>query len=208
MDRKRFPLVAQEGVPLLLLMVAAAVSMIVYAEPWYALVPLAALVVLFLLFRDPHRAIPPVALGVVSPADGVIEAVDEVHRCAVQGAAWRVRIRVNWLGAYTVRSPVEGQVMDLNTRPDGVGQECPANALWLRTDEGANVVLQFHGYRLGIPPRAFARFGERLGQGQRCAYLRLARFAEVYLPINGKVNVKVGQSVTAGVDLIGHVPHS
>jgi phosphatidylserine decarboxylase len=77
----------------------------------------------------------------------------------------------------------------------------------VRNDEGDDVVLQFGGYRLGLAPRSFIRFGERIGQGHRCAYLRLAKFADVYMPINGKVLVKPGQQLTAGTDLIGMVPH-
>jgi phosphatidylserine decarboxylase len=69
------------------------------------------------------------------------------------------------------------------------------------------VVLQFDGYRLGLAPRSFVRFGERVGQGQRCAYLRLVRYAEVHLPIRSKVLVEPGQLLLAGSDLIGKVPH-
>lgn len=83
-----------------------------------------------------------------------------------------------------------------------------ANGLWLRTDENDDVVLQFHGYRFGLAPQAFLGYGERVGQGQRCAYLRLARFAEVQLPINGRVLVTVGQQVVAGSDLLAKLPHA
>ena len=67
--------------------------------------------------------------------------------------------------------------------------------------------MQFRGYRFGLAPRSFVRFGERVGQGQRCAYLRLTRIAEVHLPIESTVLVKPGQVVVAGTDLIGKVPH-
>ena len=76
----------------------------------------------------------------------------------------------------------------------------------MQTDEEQDVVLSFSGYRFGLAPRSLAQFGERLGQGQRCAYLRLARFAEVQFPIDGKVLVEVGQTVVAGTDVIGNVP--
>jgi hypothetical protein len=89
---------------------------------------------------------------------------------------------------------VEGSIKDLGK-----------NALWLQTDEGENVVLKFSGYRLGLAPRSFAKFGERLGQGQRFAYLRLTRYAEVQLPADGKILVEVGQIVVAGTDVIGNV---
>ena len=47
----------------------------------------------------------------------------------------------------------------------------------------------------------------RVGQGQRCAYLRLVRYAELHLPIESKVLVEPGQVLVAGSDLIGKVPH-
>jgi phosphatidylserine decarboxylase len=83
-----------------------------------------------------------------------------------------------------------------------------ASGLWLRTDEDDDVVLQFHGHRFGLAPRAFLRYGERVGQGQRCAYLRLTRFAEVQLPINGRVLVVTGQRVSAGSDVLAKLPHA
>ena len=201
------PFVAQEGVLPIALAAALVVLALIYAAAWIALLPLAAAVLLYLLFRDPERLIPPVALGIVSPVDGEVVAIDTTDHCVVQGEAHRVRIRINALGSYTARSPIEGRIMDLHSRFEGVGSECPANALWVETDEGDSVVLQFHEYRLGLPPKSFVRLGERVGQGQRCAYIRLARFAEVYLPLDGRVEVKVGQKIVAGSDLIGAVPH-
>ena len=188
-------------------MLAAVVVLIRYFDPWYALLPAVILVFMFFLFRDPIRIGPSVALGVVSPVDGDVVAVDTTDKCVVQGDAHRVRLRINSLGSYTARSPIEGKVMNLHSGVHGVGPDCPANALWTQTDEGDDVVLQFQGYRLGLAPRSFIRYGERIGQGQRCAYLRLAQFAEVYMPIDGKVLVEPGQRVVAGQDLIGTVPH-
>ena len=204
---RRNPLVAQEGLPLLVLALVLAVFFLRYLPPWLAIFPLAAFALLFLLFRDPGRYVPPIALGIVSPVDGEVVAVDTTDQCVVQGEAYRVRIRIDAFGSYTARCPVEGRVMDLRSRVEGIGPECPANALWVETDEGASVVLQFHEYRLGLPPKSFVRLSERVGQGQRCAYIRLARYADVFLPIDGKVHVEVGQNVVAGTDLIGAVPH-
>ena len=207
MRGQRNPFVAQEGLPILVLVAALVALLLRYFEPWLALLPLAAFVWLVLLFRDPRREVPPVALGIVSPVDGEIVAVATTDRCVVQGEAYRVRIRIDMMGAYTARSPIEGRIMDLHSREEGVGPECPANALWVETDEGDSVVLQFHEYRFGLAPKSLVKLGERVGQGQRCAYVRLARFAELTLPLDGKVEVKVGDRVTAGCDLIGAVPH-
>lgn len=204
---RRNPFVAQEGILPLALIAAIGVLIIRYSNPWLALIPGVLFVLAFLLFRDPRREVPSVALGVVSPADGVITEIEQTDQCVVQGAAHRIRIRIDSLGTYTARSPVEGKVMDLHSNMEGVGEDCPANALWLKTDEGDSVVLMFSGYRLGLAPRSFIRFGERVGQGHRCAYLRLAKFADVYMPIAGTVKATTGQRVIAGSDLLGTVPH-
>ncbi|MGB5256538.1 MAG: hypothetical protein WBN44_04735 [Woeseiaceae bacterium] len=206
MPGRRNPLVASEGILPMLLMVVLAVVLVRYSSPWFALLPAVLLGFMFLLFRDPQRDVPPVALGLVSPVDGEVVEVEKTDQCVVQGEAHRIRIRINSLGAYTARSPMEGRVMNLHSSTEGVGPDCPANALWVRNDEGDNMVMQFHGYRLGLAPRSFVRIGERVGQGHRCAYLRLTQFVDVYLPIAGKVLVKPGQTVTAGADVIGMVP--
>jgi phosphatidylserine decarboxylase len=82
-----------------------------------------------------------------------------------------------------------------------------SSGLWVQTDEKDDVVLQFHGFGLGLGPLAILGYGERVGQGQRCAYLRLTRFAEVQLPMNSRPLVEEGQHVTAGVDVLAKLPH-
>lgn len=207
MREKRVSIVATEGVPFLVLALVLAALALRYAPWWVALVALLLFVLLFLLFRDPHRRIPSVAMGVVSPVDGEVVSVEETDRCVVQGVAQRIRLRVNAFGTYAARSPVEGRIMDLSSKIDGVAEGCPVNALWIETDEGHSVVLRFDEYRFGIAPHSFVRFGERVGQGYPCAYLRLVRFADVYLPVDSKLKVEPGQRVQAGSDVIAVLQH-
>ncbi len=180
---------------MLALVIALGIVLIRYYEPLTAIVPAALFVLLYLLFRDPHRAGASVALGVFSPVDGEVVETGRTEQGDTGAAALRILIRINSLGTYTARSPIEGIIRNPGKK-----------ALWVQSDEGADVLLKFSGYRLGLPPRAFAQFGERLGQGQRCAYLRLARTAEVQIPVDGKVLVEPGQIVVAGIDQIGSVP--
>lgn len=165
-----------------------------FFEPWLAVIPGILFVLLYMLFRDPLRSVPSIALGVISPVDGEVIEVGETDAGETGAPALFIKIRVNALGTYTARAPVEGSIKDPGKK-----------ALWLQTDEGEDVVLKFSGYRLGLAPWSFAQFGERLGQGQRCAYLRLTRIAEVQLPVDGKVLVQAGQTVVAGTDVIGNV---
>lgn len=204
---RRNPFVAREGIPFLLVTALAIAAALHFSRPWLTLALSGLFLALYFLFRDPHRVIPASPLGVVSPVDGTVLAVDQVDHGIPSGAAHRVRIRINSFGTYTARAPVEGKIMDLQPLAGDAVVNYENNALWLQTDEGDDVILQFTGYRFALAPRAFVRYGERVGQGHRCAYLRLTRCAEVHIPIAGQVLVEPGQTVVAGSDLIGKVPH-
>ena len=208
MQGRRNPFVAPEGVPLILGVGVAGWAGATWLHLGWSLVALFVMAVLYLVFRDPRRQVPSVPLGVVSPVDGIIVDVDLTDRGVSQGEAHRILIRVNPLGTYTARSPVEGNIRDLKSLAADRIVDYRTNALWVQTDEGDDVVLQFRGYRFGLPPRAFIRYGERIGQGQRCAYLRLTRYAEVHLPIESQIQCAVGDRVTAGRDMIARLPPS
>ncbi len=207
MKGRRNPFVAREGIPFLLLVAAAGLYALVYWHFVFGLAAAAVFVALYLVFRDPRRRVPAEPLGVVSPVDGQVVAVDLTDKGVLQGEAHIVRIRIDALGTYTARAPVEGKIMDLRSVGDDRVAEYRTNAMWLQTDEGDDVVLQFSGYRFGLAPRSFIGFGERVGQGQRCAYLRLTRYAEVHLPIAAKVSVAPGDVVIAGTGLLARLPY-
>ena len=208
LEGRRNPFVAREGVPFLLLAAAVFGFSLRYLDVIFVIMAAMLFFVLFLVFRDPRRIIPASPLGVVSPVDGQIISVDLVDKGVLQGEAHRIQIRINSMGTYTARAPVEGKISDLRSVAREQVVDYRTNALWIKTDEGDDIVLQFHGYRFGLAPLSFARYGERVGQGQRFAYLRLTRIAELHLPIESKILVKPGQSVVAGTQLIGKLTHS
>ncbi|MDX1500599.1 MAG: hypothetical protein R3176_11905 [Woeseiaceae bacterium] len=207
MKGRRNPFVAREGIPFLLLVAAAGLYALVYWHFVFAIAAAALFVALYLVFRDPRRRVPAEPLGVVSPVDGRVVGVDLTDKGVLQGEAHIVKIRIDALGTYTARAPVEGKIMDLRSVGEDRVAEYRTNAMWIQTDEGDDVVLQFSGYRFRLAPRSFIGFGERVGQGQRCAYLRLTRYAEVHLPVAAKVSVAPGDVVVAGTGLLARLPY-
>jgi phosphatidylserine decarboxylase len=208
LEGRRNPYIAREGGPYLLLVAAGIGFSLKYLDVYFVIAAVLLFIMLFLVFRDPRRVIPASPLGVVSPVDGRVISVDLVDKGVLQGEAHRIQIRINSMGTYTARAPIEGKISDLRSVAGDQVVDYRTNALWIQTDEGDHIVLQFHGYRFGLAPLSFARYGERVGQGQRCAYLRLTRIAELHLPIESKILVKPGQSVIAGTQLIGKLTHS
>jgi phosphatidylserine decarboxylase len=206
MKGKRNPFVAREGLPWLILVVAIFGFMLEYAAPVYLIIPVVVFIWLFAIFRDPRRSIPAIPLGLVSPVDGTVIEVGLTDNSVLGGEAHRIVIEIDSLGTYTARCPVEGKIMDF--RGDGELESVRklSGGLWIQTDEGDDVVLQFKLHRFGLAPLAFLRFGERIGQGQRCAYLRLTKVAELQFPIHGRMLVEPGQRVLAGCDVLGKLP--
>jgi phosphatidylserine decarboxylase len=197
--------IAGEGVPVLVALGALAAFLWYIGGYLFALLAVALLAVGFLVFRDPRREIATAPLGIVSPVDGLVVETGSTGDSALDGQAHRIVIRVAPLGSYTARCPVEGKVMDLHCERDG-NAPTEVGGLWLRTDEGEDVVLRFRGHRFGLVPEAIVGYGSRVGQGQRCAYLRWTRFADVELPVAGRVAVSEGQKVVAGTDVLAHLP--
>lgn len=204
---RRNPFVAREGIAYLFAsLVLAGIGWRLGGVP-YALPFVLVFLWLVLIFRDPKRSIPAQPLGIVSPVDGVVTEVGLSDCGIVAGEVHKIVIRINSLGTYTARSPVEGKIMDLKCDLPAHASTIDPRGLWVRTDEDEDVVLEFHGYRFGLAPRALQGFGERVGQGQRCAYLRLARYAVVQFPLPSRVLVATGQRVTAGTDVLAKLPH-
>lgn len=198
-------MIAREGRPLLI--AAVIVAILIYSQ-WGALwaAPALLLIVwLYLLFRDPLRDVPPLPRAVVAPVDGKITEICSSRNKSLPGNWTRISIRTNSLGAYTVRSPIEGTIYDIRERSRSRLTGRKTGGLWVRSEEQDDVVLLFPGRHGRFGPRSFVRYGERVGQGQRFAYLRLAPYAEVYLPESANLKVGTGDRVLAGSEILAEL---
>ena len=198
-------MIAGEGWPWLLV-VAICGGAVAWYWGWLWASPFAVLcVLLFLLFRDPGRSVPPLPLAVVAPIDGRITQIVADADTTLPGDWKKISIRTNHFGAYTVRSPIEGAVLDVREEVRNANWSGTQSGLWVRSEEQDDVVLLFPSDGRGFAPKSFVRYGERVGQGQRFAYLRLAPRAEVYLPVSAQVCVQEGDRVRAGTTILAEL---
>lgn len=198
MNTKRHSTIAAEGVPLMLLTALATVAAFHWLGWAYSLVAMLLLIWQYFLFRDPVRRIPAEPAAILSPCDGRIVSIDLTDEGVLIREAMRISIAVDHMGAYTIRSPVEGWIFDPRDNVKAGSKRSGTNGLWVRTDADDDVVTVFRGPPLLGVPVSFVRYGERVGQGQRCGNLRLARRALVLAPNDVRVLVKVGDRVEAG----------
>ncbi|VAW78583.1 hypothetical protein MNBD_GAMMA13-1670 [hydrothermal vent metagenome] len=155
------------------------------------------------MFRDPNRDIPSSPLAVVSPADGTVTAIEQVQDLYLDREAIRLDIQMSCVDVYSTRSPVEGKMLE----PKHSGGADQPHGVWLKTDEGDDLVVVMHRGRLHNLPHCYVRFGERVGQGQRCGHIQMGGRVEVYLPLHSRVQVNAGSHVKAGSDVIATLVH-
>ncbi len=202
----RYPLIAREG--WLYLGVTVCLAVILNLFSWMLAVPAwLAIVWLVIVFRDPPRAIPSSPLGIISPVDGKVLTVEQAHDTYLKRRALRIVIRMRWFDVYSLRSPTEGKVAD--TWYGGADQEHNASAiLWIRTDEIDDVVTTILGGFWLWKPTCETQSGERVGQGQRCGFMRFGSKVEVMLPQSAIAKVNPGDVVASGESVIANLIHA
>ncbi|NNF16540.1 MAG: hypothetical protein HKN70_07310 [Gammaproteobacteria bacterium] len=204
---RQFPLIAREGWPFIIVVLLTLIISFRLSGLTMVLSCMVLLLALVLLFRDPQRDVPSKPLGVVSPVDGRVLDIAPTDKGALQRESMRFTLSVNHLGAYTVRSPTEGTVLNLMDNLAGGSRLLGTGGLWVRTDEQDDIVVLIKGPGGWARAKSFVGYGERLGQGQRFAFTRLASRVDVYVPANSKIVAKVGDRVLAGSDILSMIVH-
>lgn len=211
MPTNRYPFIAKEGW-LILFMLAGLVMLAYYYINSSIAIILAIIFCLFLfLLRDPQRTIPSLPLALLSPVHGKIDQIDEtddpwLSLHGIERRAKRVRIKMSSFDVYSLRSPVEGKVMEQWSEKCEEENGQRKFAFWIRTDEGDDVVVVFRlrpfAARLF---RIYIQSGERLGQGQRCGYLYFGGAVDVFISVNSKLEIEIGQSIASGEDVLAYL---
>lgn len=203
MAANRYPLIAREGW-LSIFLVGGAAAAVLFEYGWAWSLPLWVLVLaLLLMFRDPARDVSAAPMAVVSPADGRIQSIETVRDPYIDRDAQRITIRMHPYGVFSTRSPAEGRMLEPR-RTTADGQVLP-HGVWLQTDEGDDLVIVMNRGPLRNPPRCYVRFGERVGQGQRCGFITLGSTIDLYLPASSRMRVHPGDRVHAGADVIAQL---
>lgn len=205
---KKHTFIAREGRPYILL------SLCMVGLVWFYQGFLTSLLLwplpflLIFLFRDPVRSIPAEPLAVVSPADGEVLEVEQVRDGFLDRDAIKIVLSIGLMDMYSIRSPIEGKVMNQWVVDTHFAvSDAPRFAQWIQTDENDDLLMAIYTRVVPRRPRCYVQSGERVGQGQRCGFMSFGARLEVYVPADGRVEVKVGERVRAGESVIAHFIH-
>ncbi|MBI4182565.1 MAG: phosphatidylserine decarboxylase [Proteobacteria bacterium] len=165
-------------------------------------------------FRDPDRVTPGRPGLMVSPADGVVQAVREAVPPSEleMGEAARIRISIfmNVFDVHVNRVPIAGTVVKIAYQPgrffnatlDKASEFNERNSIRLLTDDDREVaVVQIAGL---IARRIVCTLaeGQEAKTGERLGIIRFGSRVDVYLPAGVNPLVSVGQRMLAGETVI------
>ncbi len=215
MARSRYPILAREGACHLILATAAGVAATWWLGAWSIIVWVGVLFV-FQFFRDPPRKIPETPGVVVSPASGKIVSVSEESNPYAQNPAITLKVSV-FMNVFSVHSnlaPVAGNIQEVRYFPgkfvnaalDKASSENERNAIHIETDQGHHVYsVQIAGL-IARRILCYVSPGDVVETGQRYGFIRFGSRVDLYLPLETRLVVKLGQWVDSGNSPVGYLP--
>ena len=204
------PIIAREGWLHIAIAFAIAFSVNIYAG-WNWAIPfwiIACFVLQF--FRDPPREVPTDRNAILAPADGRIVAVEKTLDPYLEREALKISVFMNVFNVHSNRSPVDGEVRNkwyfpgnfLNADLPKASLENERNALWITADNGADVTCVQVAGLIAKRIICHASSGDHLERGQRFGFIRFGSRVDVYLPLDTKINVNIGDKVSATVTVL------
>ncbi len=166
-------------------------------------------------FRDPDRIIPEGEGLVVSPADGKVVSAETVPINPLgENPCLKISVFMSLLNVHVNRIPYDGTVTGIDYYPgkffaanlDKASDQNEHNRVFLQTDSGIPIcVVQIAGL---VARRiiCYLNKDETVTRGQRFGMICFGSRLDVYLPVETKLLVSIGDKVKAGTSVLGALP--
>jgi phosphatidylserine decarboxylase len=210
------PIIAREGWPFLAVSVLGSL-LIFLLFGWLWSLPFW-MVALFVLqfFRDPRREVPEDPSAIVSPADGRVVFVGKARDPWLERDSLKISVFMNVFNVHSNRAPVDGTVRQrwyhagsfFNAALDKASLENERNALWLRTRGGADVTCVQIAGLVARRILCYVEAGAELTRGQRYGFIRFGSRVDLYLPLEARPLVAIGEKVGAAHSVLAEFPRN
>lgn len=202
--------IAPEGYPFIIVFGLITAAVALFAGLFAALVPFILTIFMFYFFRDPERNIPEGKNIFVSPADGKVILIKDVHESEYLDADMKeISIFMSPFNVHVNRSPCNGKIIKvkhskgsfLAAYKDEASFKNENIVMMLETEYGNILVRQVAGF---VARRAVCRKkeGDVLKTGERYGIIKFSSRLDIYLPNNADIKVKLNDNVKAGETVI------
>ncbi len=209
-----YPILAKEGTVHLIIVMLLGIGATLWLG-YGSIVVWVGVLFVFQFFRDPKRNITTAPGAIVSPASGKVVAIGEAKNPYQDNAkALRVSVFMNVFSVHSNLIPISGIIKNscyyagkfVNAALDKSSAENERNVICIETDSGFYVYsVQIAGL-IARRILCYVKSGDSVQTGQRYGFIRFGSRVDLYLPLECKLAVKLGQWVSSGNNVIGYLP--
>ena len=209
------PIIAREGWPFI--SAGLVLSIIVTAcAGWWSLPFWLFTAFALQFFRDPSRPIPQDADAVLCPADGRIVVVEKALDPYRNVEALKISVFMNVFNVHSQRAPIDGTITGVeynkgkfvNAALDKASTENERNAVLATTRSGREITFVQVAGLVARRILCYIGEGEKVVRGERYGFIRFGSRVDVYLPLDARAEVAIGDKVSASSTILARLPLS
>ena len=196
--------------------IIAALGTIGALAHWMWLMWLATALLLFCMnfFRDPDRPLPEGEELILSAADGVVADIVEIEEHEVlKTKCRRVGVFLSVFDVHVNRAPIAGKITYVQHHPglfldarDPLCSEKNEALTWAFEGKRATLVVRQLTGAIARRIVPWSQVGDDVPRGHRFGMIRFGSRTEIYLPLDARVDVAVGDRVTGAITIIARFP--
>ncbi len=166
-------------------------------------------------FRNPVFSITPNDKHVLAPADGkvvVIEETDEIEY--LKSRRKQISIFMSPVNVHVNRMPVAGVVSFFRYHPGKYlvawhpksSTENERSTVVVKMDNGVEILFRQIAGALARRIKCYVKVGQPFQQGQEFGFIKFGSRVDVFLPLDAKVTVSIGETTKGGRTIIAELP--
>jgi phosphatidylserine decarboxylase len=194
--------------------VAKALASVIQYE-WEVLVAAWILFVAFTIyfFRDPEPEPPSAPEAILSPAHGKVDVIDECDEPEFMGGkCQRISIFLSVIDIHIQNAPVNGSVAYMRYTPGQFLSATKSDCAGFNENSFVGFdVLDYPGKKIAVRQIAgliarriitWVEMGEKVPRSQRIGLIQFGSRVELYLPMDVKIQARLGQRVVGGETIL------
>jgi phosphatidylserine decarboxylase len=166
-------------------------------------------------FRNPIFQITSNPKHVLAPADGKVVVIEEtVESEYLKDKRKQISIFMSPVNVHVNRMPVSGQISFVKYHPGKYlvawhpksSTENERTTVAVKMKDGVEILFRQIAGALARRIKYYVKEGEMLEQGQEFGFIKFGSRVDVFLPLDAKVTVKIGEITKGGRTIIAELP--
>jgi phosphatidylserine decarboxylase len=160
-------------------------------------------------FRDPNPRVPPGAHLVLSPAHGKVDVIDRTTEAQFMGGeVQRISVFLSVVDVHVQNAPISGKVallkytmgqfLNAMKAESAIYNENVLIGLEAQEPAGRKMAMRLIAGVIARRIVPFIKQGEEVVRGDRISLIQFGSRADIYLPLDAAIKVKVGDRVVGG----------